>query len=51
MDKPLIRQAMFREDGTTTDCPTELDENMHLEKQGNLLLWAQEQEKLQEVKP
>ena len=43
-----VRQVYMKEDGTLTDIPARDTERPQLEKQGNLLLWAVDQEKQRE---
>lgn len=40
-----VRQVYMKEDGTLTDIPAKDTEQPPKEKQGNLLLWAEEQKK------
>lgn len=42
-----VRQVYMKEDGTLTDIPARDSEKPQLEKQGDLLLWAEEQKKLE----
>ena len=42
----FARQVKFRADGTLTDVPANVTERPQLEAQGDLLLWAEEKELL-----